>query len=172
MNFTKITHNLTFDSIRAKYEYISYAGKIKYSTVDLKTDALQIIPQQHRDKFTVSLMEINNNISPHTDSNIKCSINFYIKTGNFETKFWKVKECIEASTFKIKNQTNGSVFESNSLIFDDSFIALPSEAYLLDVTKPHSVTAKSISERVAVCVQTNFFTFDEVKDMLSETGYI
>jgi hypothetical protein len=172
MNFAKITHDLTFEDIRAKHEYVSYGGRIKYSTVDLTTDVLQAIPQHYRDKFLVSLMEINNNIPPHTDSNIKCTINFYIKSGNFETKFWKVKEGVKTNTYKIKNQTNGSVFDISCLTFDDSFIALPGEAYLLDVTKPHSVTTESVSERVAICVQTDFFTFDEVKNMLVSTGYI
>lgn len=150
-----------------------FAG-IKYSYINTKdeNDLLEVIPESYRDNCTLSLMELNYKIPPHTDSNIEAIINFYIKTDRCVTQFYYPKE--DASTTKIANQTDGAIFHEGHLKKSVRFMAHPGDAYLLDVSKPHSVypMEAGLPDRKAICLQILYKSFDEAVEMLKETGYI
>jgi hypothetical protein len=101
------------------------------------------------------------------------TINFYIKADNCLTQFYEFKSENLTKT-QTENQTNGYLFKLDELETVNSFIAEPNDAYLLDVTKPHSVIPLQITNthRSAIALQTNKFTFDEVLEMLKETNNV
>jgi len=150
-----------------------FAG-IRYSYINSEDedDLLKVIPEQNREDCTLSLMELNYKIPPHTDSNIEAIVNFYIKTDRCITQFYYPKE--NTPQTKIKNQSDGAIFHEDYLKKSVRFIAEPGDAYLLDVSKPHSVFPHegSVADRKAICLQILYKSFDEAVEMLKSTGYI
>lgn len=150
----------------------SYKGILykKVSVFNIE-DLMQVIPEKERKYFGVLIMKINMKIPPHTDSYIKSTINFYMKTENCITKFYEPR--IEnAKKRQIKNQKEGFLFDENDLIEVENFVAKPNEAWLLDVTKPHAVHPMGqIKERLAITLGT-IKSYEEVYEMLKETNYV
>ncbi|NDB28108.1 hypothetical protein EB169_07485 [archaeon] len=150
-----------------------FAG-IKYSYIKTQdeNELLKVIPESYRDNCTLSLMELNYKIPPHTDSNIEAIVNFYIKTDRCVTQFYYPQE--NAPTMQIDNQTDGAIFHEGYLRKSVRFMAHPGDAYLLDVSKPHSVfpMEPGLPDRKAICLQILYKSFDEAVEMLKETGYI
>jgi hypothetical protein len=151
-------------------EQISYGGMISYNHIEIKKGGvLYTLPMKYRQDFTVSLMKINDAVPPHTDSEIKCTINFYIKPELCITKFYRPFK--ETESYQVPNQTNGKVYNKKDLICIGNFIAQPGDAWLLDVTQIHAVVPVfPIKERLAISVCTDKHTYEEVKQMLHETG--
>ena len=175
MNFLKLKRTIVIDDYTLGDVFLDYGGGkvMKYHKVLSSVDFKQVLPEQYRDRFLVSGMEIFNNVPVHTDSRVKVGINFYIDPGEFETKFWRIKDDDPTLIYNVANQVqNGKVFRPEALEFVESFVAKPGDAYLLDISKPHSVVSSNPSYRFAFVVQTNDYTFDDVANMLVETGYL
>lgn len=130
---------------------------LKYYYLKPETEQLilqKLVPQEYRHLFEVSLMVINTNyVSPHTDSGISIVINYYIETGDATTIFWKQKH-ENARTFKIKNQTDGSIYDEKDLKAVGYFKANKNDVWLLDVDQIHSVIGYD-NLRVAYCLQSD-----------------
>ena len=117
-------------------------------------------------------MEISGNIPPHTDSKILSTINIYLKSDNCKTTFYEIVTNTPRTT-QVKNQTNGKLFDLASLKPLGEFVATNNEAWLLDVSIPHSVTSTESSiNRIAVCLQSTKHDVSKVKEMLVETNNI
>jgi hypothetical protein len=172
MSFVKLKNKIKIGTYHIGEMIISYGDRISYNQTFGTSDLLQIIPERYRHHFVVLSMNVVNNVPPHTDSYITCAINFYIKTGGYRTFFYNIKNENIESTFQIKNQTNGKIFNKDNLILTDSFYAKKGEVFLLDVTKPHAVEAKFPKHRFALSIQTSKFSFNDVKEMLKETDQI
>jgi len=129
-----------------------------------------ILPKRYWSDFHLTIMAINARIPPHIDSDIICSINFYIETDNCKTVFYNIKSD-SPDTYKIENQTNGCIYKEEDLEEVDSFIAKPYEIWLLDVSKVHSVEPLGdFKFRKAITLGTFNRTYDEIYEMLKETG--
>ena len=82
--FTPYTF-LTSNDIRS--EFCKTEGGLKYgiryfrTNLDTKRFGFAV-PEDILQDFTFDHMKINDRVIPHTDSYIKCSINFYIATSN------------------------------------------------------------------------------------------
>lgn len=159
--------NLKYDQGK---EQISYGDVIAYYDVHLtQGGVLSVIPFRYRNDFSVSVMQITDEVPPHTDSEIKTAINFYIQPGSYMTKFFSVKE--GATIYQVENQTNGVIFDKKDLLMCGVFIANAGDGWLLDVTEPHAVEAiKTGTSRTAITLGTDKHTYEEVKQMLHETG--
>ena len=174
--FIKLNYNYTTTPYTCNKMVKSYGNIVNdqwkgieyYDTTDQKSNELwNLIPHEFRNDFHLRIMIINCKIPPHTDSNILCSINAYIKSDGSTTKFYSIIG--DTITRKITNQTNGSIFDNACLTQLGEFIAAQGEVYLLDVTVPHSVEPidnESGTERIAVCLQSKTKTFGQVLDML------
>jgi hypothetical protein len=152
-------------------ERVSYDGIISYLDLNnLNKNILNILPTKYHNLFTVSLMKINNEVPPHTDSGSKVVINFYIKAGNYKTSFYDGY----AKSYQVENQTNGKVFEKGGLTALSSFVAKDGDIYCLNVDKIHGVDCLDLipTERIAVCISSDSFSYDEVCNMLKETNAI
>lgn len=175
--FIKLNKKINVQEYSAKTSVISYAGKLKYSTVSVPfNDIFSLVPERYRDKFVVLVMEIIGSISPHTDSEILSTINIYVNPDDCTTTFYNINTDINIKSTKLENQSNGRIFNVSQLKPYDSFIAKTDEAWLLDVTYPHGVTSNKIDNtpvtRTAIVLQTKFYSFEQVKEMLKETGYL
>jgi len=133
---------------------------------------LSVIPERYRHEFFVREMKINYNIPPHTDSYVYATINFYVKAINCQTNFFKK---VDASLgVKMTTQTTGRTFKEDDLEHAGSFVAETGDAWLLDVSSPHSVKnlVTGPVDRIALVLQSSNYKFDQVYSMLQETGYI
>lgn len=129
-----------------------------------------IIPERYRQDFYFSFLKIDAEIPAHTDSADRAVVNFYIKPGNCRTQFYKFNTATPR-TRQVKNQTDGFLFDLEELTELDSFVAGPNEAWLLDTTQPHRVIPpEGFQERTAVQLGTAVHNFNEVVEMLKETG--
>lgn len=182
MNFLKLNKTFSMDDYQKDRTFIFYGTEkdgqkvgIGYSTLKNYDSAeiFSVIPEIHRGAFTLNLMEINSPISPHTDSKILSTINFYILTSNCKTTFYEVLD--NSNTWKVNNQTNGAMYPRKDLKEISSFIAEPGDAWLLDVSVPHSVDPVepgSPVQRSAICLQSTVYNFSQVKEMLVKSGFI
>lgn len=178
--FTKLPLLLKIPDFKSHEEEISYGIStpegfrgIQYLSVSTsqKEKILELIPEQYQDKFELSLMRINANVPIHTDSGTKCTINFYIEPNGYKTSFY-VTNVQNPEIFRIKNQTNGAIFNPRDLTEVGSFIAEPDEVFLLDVTKPHGVTGDSSKERIAITLGSQILTYEEVLDILNMSNEV
>ena len=143
---------------------------IEYLLIDaVAEDLWQVIPLAHRDNFFMTKMQVNTAIPPHTDSGIQTTINFYIRTDNCLTQFYRCKTD-RPSTRQVGNQTDGYIFDVNDLDATDAFVAEPNTAWLLDVTKPHAVIPQGkFTERVAIVLSSKL-PYSQVVELLQTTG--
>lgn len=147
----------------------SYSG-IWFNEISMTTNIFfSVIPERYRKDFKCRLMQIRGPVSPHTDSDMTVTINFYFSgTGGVTIFYDKPKE---VETYQIENQTNGFMFDKDQLKFNSVFSANIGDAYVLDITKPHEVTAlNSDIVRKALVLHTSRYSYEEVLKMLSETG--
>ena len=146
---------------------------IGYYEIDLleKYKLMSIIPKQYHDNFSITLMNVNTEIPPHTDSGIKSTINFYIQTDDCLTQFYKLNTN-QPKTIQVENQSDGVVYDEKDLIPTNAFMAKPNEAWLLDVTVPHSVKPiGKFKERLAIAMSSTM-CYDDVMKILITTGQI
>ena len=145
---------------------ISYGDVITYYDAELAGGGVfYTIPLRFRHDFHLSLLKINGPVPPHTDSEVKTSINFYIEPGDYRTTFYTPEP--KAVKRQIENQTNGYIFSQEELANRGSFVAKPGDAYLLGVDKVHDVQGSG--ERTLLCLATDKYDFYEVLHMLVET---
>jgi len=146
---------------------ISYGDVISYYDAELAGGGVfYTIPLRFRADFCLSLLKISGPVPPHTDSEVKTSINFYIEPGNYTTTFYTPEP--KAVKRQIENQTNGYIFQQHELANRGSFKARPGDAYLLGVDRVHDVQGSG--ERTLLCLATDKHDLYEVLHMLVETG--
>lgn len=135
-----------------------------FADIENADELMAVIPEKHRKDFCLSIVEINTNVPPHTDSGIKAAINFYIQTDGCSTRFFKPKNTAPR-THRIEHQHDGGfIFDEADLDEVGSFVAQDDEAWLIDVTKPHAVNPGGL--RIAAQIATNSYDFNQVLSML------
>lgn len=184
MNFVKLTHNLNISDYVVNDTFVSYGfihdtifKGITYSKTNtsFKSKIFSLIPEEYQHYYNISVMKINSNIPPHIDRTTTASINCYIKTGNCTTHFYKRKSEItepETPAWNSGTVQQGRIFSLNDLDEVDKFYANPGDIYLLDVSKPHLVKSPPdvvYVDRVAICLQTDKFNFNETMKLLKAT---
>jgi hypothetical protein len=176
MYFLKLNENFQADDFSISTLKVSYGSKekgLQYFNVDNKLHNLfNIIKEPFRNLFHLTFLEINAGvIPPHTDNNIKVSINFYIETNNCETTFYSLKDK-NCQGIKSANQTNGRFYSLNDLNKEESFIAKNNDVYILNVTKPHGVISleNTGKNRTALCLQSPFLSFEKTLTVLNLEG--
>jgi hypothetical protein len=136
---------------------------------DIEQRLLEIIPIDYRHHFKGSIFSINNPyIRPHTDSDRKVGINFYIKCNNAITKFFKEKESARRIYEQVVGQTNGAVYKEYDLISTGTFISAPGEIWILDVSKIHSVISPTNEDRIAYTLSSNELSYSDTLEILKD----
>lgn len=128
---------------------------------DVASALLAKIPSKYWSDFIPTVMVINyQEIPPHIDNGILTTINFYVDTADAVTSFYK--ETNRTTTSKLPNQTDGSLYDVETLEYVSSFKAEANDVYVLDVKQIHSVSCSQATERFVYCLQTSFIPYDEV----------
>lgn len=158
--------------VDGKFEGLWYALIGGPATELMKT----VIPVRYRKNFYCSSMKANTEIPPHTDNEIRTTINFYIDPQNCVTQFYKFKSentpkyTIPSQMYKYVLR-GGHRFEKSDLEETVSFVAQPNEVYVLDVMQPHGVRPLGeFKQRTSVALFTPMYDYDLVCKMLAETG--
>ena len=150
-------------------QQVSYGGAITYYDAEMAGyNVFNVIPEEHRKDFYLAVAKITSALPPHTDSQIKTSINFYIEPSNYTTTFYTPEP--RAVKRQVENQTNGYIFQEHELANRGSFTAKPGDAYLLAVDRVHAV--KGSGARTLICLATDKYDFYDVLHMLVETGNV
>ena len=148
---------------------ITFGNIIAYYEASLsKGDVFSIIPSRYRADFQLSLMKITAPVPPHTDSEVRTSINYYIEPGDYTTTFYTPEP--KAVKRQRENQTPGYIFQQHELANRGFFKAKAGDAYLLGVDRVHDVQGNG--ERTALCLATDKHDFYEVLHMLVETDNV
>jgi len=173
--FAKLNKSFKIDDFTIGDELISYGPYIKYNNIHHINfyKFYEVIPEMYRKFFSHKFMTIQGNIPPHKDNGSLASINFYMKTNSGLTKFYEFTTD-NPKIYKLDNQGNGGNYHPDQLRLRKVFVAQDYDAYLLDVSIPHSVEFKGPRPvlRTALVLQTNKFNFQQVHEMLEETGNI
>jgi methionine synthase I (cobalamin-dependent) len=132
---------------------------------------LSVLPKRYWQDFHLTVMTINRDIPPHTDTEIITTINFYLDAGgdNIDTVFYQ-PTVDDPNTFQIENQIDGYIFDKTQLQEIGRFRANPMECWVLDVKKIHSVEGSLTGVRKAVTLGTFVHSYDSVVEMFKETG--
>lgn len=144
------------------------AGLYYFNVSNFDEDlVMQVIPEENRRDFTVSLMEATGDLLPHIDIGVVTSINFYIKASGFKTQMYKLKQTE-------LNVRVGITIPFTNVEPTESFIASDGEAWVLDVSIPHSVQSlNTVKEnRIAIVLQTNLHHYNDVLEMLRKTSFV
>jgi hypothetical protein len=162
---------------------ISFEESIRYHGVNrsieffnisnvIEQTLLEIIPMEYRKYFKGSFFSINTSyIRPHTDSDRKVGVNFYVKGNNAITKFFNIKEGATVVHEQVFGQTNGSVYQESNLVSTGIFKATPGEVWILDVSQIHSVINSSGEDRVAYTLSSNILSYSDTLEILKDLVY-
>jgi hypothetical protein len=146
-----------------------------YTDVESSENYFSIIPERFRKDFTLLSLHIVlsrfEELPPHIDVGVLCCINFYVRADSVKTQFYSIQN--ESNETIPWSNVLGLTFNLDKLSKAESFDACNGEVYLLDTSTPHSVTARNgFADRLVLSIQSEKFTFDEVKEMLEETNSI
>lgn len=141
-----------------------------------KLDNVDIFKKQHLKKFftivptRVLFSEITGTgfLHPHRDHNTKVSLNYYIQSNNDITTFYHDTD--KAVGFNYENRSENNIYKVEDLTVSCEFMAASNTAYLLDVTKIHSVTKSSLICRKFISYHWKDHTFDEIFNDLRVTN--
>lgn len=171
---TKFTAN-DYDVLNSRIKFGDYVeGEFKgieYFNIDYdnRNSLFGLIPEKYRENFCLTLMKINTIVPPHTDTGINVTINFYLQTDDCITQFYRFKN--NPNKRQVMNQIDGFIFEESDLEKTGNFIAEKYDVYVLDVSQPHSVySIGELKERLGLSLATNTYTYEQVCNMLIETG--
>lgn len=177
MYFAKLNKKIHIESYNEDSILSSYTvdgkGVIIYNISGYnESQILDLIPERYRKDFIIRAIKINRNIPPHTDSYTTVGINFYMQTSDCKTTFYEPAD--PAAGKRLTVQTTGRTFSEKDLQVHGSFVAENDDVYILDITKPHSVISSNPKavDRIALTLQTERYSYEEVYNMLVETGYI
>ena len=112
-----------------------------------------LIRQNRRDRWSMSLMTINTSIPPHTDSNVRTVVNCYGATADAVTYF-HTQQQQTLTQRQVQNQTTGHLYDPRELTIEAEFTARAGEHWILAVDHIHSVTTNNTAERWAICLST------------------
>ena len=129
-----------------------------------------ILPKKYWPDFHLSVMTIDCEVPPHTDTEIVTSINFYLQTEGCKTTFYKVN-VDNPKSVQIKNQTNGHIYFKEDLNEIGSFIAKDFEIWVLDVTQVHGVQG-NFNLRKAITLGTFIHNYNDTLNILRENNNV
>jgi hypothetical protein len=87
-------------------------------------------------------------LHPHRDHDASTVLNYYISADADQTIFYNVNESAEPFSYKEGSAKN--IYNLSDLTEADKFVASSGDAYLLDVSKTHSVYKTSTEPRVFI----------------------
>lgn len=104
-------------------------------------------------------------LDPHIDHGVATVFNYYLEACDSLTHFYKLNDgCLG---YYYEGRDTANIFDFNQVVKIDSFIAKNNEAYILDVSKIHSVESVKAGTRQFIQWQWNNMQFEQVCKLLS-----
>jgi hypothetical protein len=100
------------------------------------------------DRVRFSILTGQGLLSPHRDHDAATVLNYYVSADADQTIFYNVNESAEPFSYKAGSAKN--IYNTTDLTEADKFVASSGDAYLLDVSKTHSVYKTSTAPRVFI----------------------
>lgn len=146
-------------------EYKSQQVSLRYYSID----DLDTFKACHMNKFftikpdrvTYTTIDGQGFLPPHIDHGYTTVLNYYIQTGNDKTSFY-TKKFDDLIGYNYPNKVQANIFKIEDLFETDNFIATNYSAYLLDVSKIHSVSKPNEITRLFISYQWRNHKFLEI----------
>jgi hypothetical protein len=115
------------------------------------------IPPQY-----VSFTEVTGQglLNPHIDHTIKCCVNYYFEPNGSTTCFYRPKHFSTAQTYP--GQTEANIYSIDEVEEVAQFTSLKNEAYLLNVSKIHSVYSPNSGTRKFISYSWTNYSFEKI----------
>lgn len=120
----------------------------------------------HSQHFHTSFVHIETAVPPHTDIVDRVSFNFYIETGDYQTRFYRGTDSMTKQTYA--DHGDGHVYNPDELEELASFVAEPGDVYLLDGKCIHAVTGAGHLPRKFIQVSSTDLEYEQVLGMLDD----
>lgn len=173
--------------------YLSVAAKDAH-------EIFSVIPERFRADFHLVLMSINSFIPPHIDNSIKSTINFYVKPDNCKTQFYSFKGEIvsDSNVYSLDNLVPEDCFVADvgsaylldvtkpHAVWDMGDDLIETQMGIMDTYEDAKAgmvpdlskkrmdfpSGYKDTNRIALCLQSSKYDFDDVKKMLEEVGVL
>lgn len=160
--FAKVDIDFSFASGFRKGEFVNNYGAIAFHKVAGVPFPLKVLQQWRPDSARWVEIVGEGETGPHKDIGQMTTMNLYLETSDEVTYFWEPKENAVAL------DVGGAFgYSPNDLILTSSFKAKPGDAYLLDISKIHSVSRASSSVRKFIQLKWRNVPFSEVQRRLT-----
>lgn len=169
--FKKLAADTYFDfevlDQRIEFELDAHGHRIQYFNVTSRyIDDFIAGFGPHSPHFHTSYVNVETAVPPHTDIVDRVSINFYIETGDYHTRFYCGDDHITGQTYA--DHGDGHVYNLDELQELTSFVAVPGDVYLLDGKCIHAVTGTGHQARKFIQVSSTDLEYEQVLNMLNE----
>jgi len=104
-------------------------------------------------------------LDPHIDHGVTTVFNYYLETCDAVTHFYELKE--GEFGYNYQGRETANIYDFNQVIKTGSFTARNNEAYILDVSKIHSVESIRAGTRQFIQWQWNNMQFEQVHKLLN-----
>jgi len=161
-------------SLKSDINTATFLGKDKKSALEyfMPSDADKLLKIYTR-RFckippTVTLYSTitgSGSIGPHIDHGPLAGLNFYVSAGVDETVFYKKKNK-DAAGLQYPGREQSNIFSPDDIDEVDKFVANSNEAYLLDVSKIHSVRKLTNEPRIFIAHLWYEHSYEEVLENL------
>lgn len=174
---TKDSQNMSFKNLDDESKILlkkaieNGVGGIKYSELTLYKNIFEsLVPKclynDNTDAFVLQVIRAKSYVTPHRDDTRKTAINFYLKTNNERTVFYK--------------NPKKEIFADGNYLYDlswveecDSFIAKDFDVYVLNVNKIHSVLNCKGEDNLRISVSFGTtLPYEEVYTILKNNNLI
>jgi hypothetical protein len=161
---------LKSDSIFARYNSITTV--LEYRNI-LDLDLFRSLHRRKISKIPPSrvaftTLEGTGSLFPHIDHECLVALNFYVLAGQDSTKFYQIKDENSVKKIQYPGKKDAKIYHPSSLIEKESFIANANDAYLLNVSKIHSVEKISKAPRIFMSYLWNDHSYEEVLKSIKE----
>ena len=156
--FAKVNLDLSFTAGFRKGEFVNRYGAIAFHKVIGAPFPLEVLKTWRPDSARWVEIVGAGETGPHKDIGVMTTMNLYMQTSGEVTYFWEPKAGIEPL-----DVGGAFAYSVSDLILTGSFKAEPGDAYLLDISKVHSVTRTSSSVRKFIQLKWRNIPFTEVQ---------
>lgn len=165
--FAKINFDFPFAVKSKRGAFTTNYGPIAYYKLAGQPVPFSVLKAWRPD--SVRWVEIDGDgiAGPHRDHGLITTLNCYLKTNDEITHFWEPKPGVLGTKYEASVSEN--LYKTADLEKISSFIANTGDAFLLNVSKVHSVERPNNGLRVFIQLSWNTEPYDKVLQIISQT---
>lgn len=168
MSYTKICNlnlGLDLEQLKGKpekqYEGLS-EGSLQYYQISDSNLNIPMFSTIKPDYMLVAEINGSGSIGPHIDHGPQVVLNWYMRSNQAMTMFYKPKE--NSVPFKAEHEDEAKLYRHEDLEVYDCFSAQDNDIYLLDVSKIHAVSSPKPGSRLFLSLSWKDHSYEEIQD--------